>query len=82
MSAKWLFRLALLLFLAAAVFGFEIINFSVSLTYETANPGDCISTVTQVNLCKAIAHCKMLSVCCLVASIGLLAWGTKLENPG
>jgi hypothetical protein len=80
MSAKLLFRLALLLFFLAAVFGFEIINFSVSLTYETDRSGDCISTVTGRDLCASVAHCKLFSIGCLLTSIGLLFWGAKLEN--
>jgi len=66
-SAKSLFRLALLLFFLAAFFGFEIINLLVSLNYETDGPNACVSLVTQVNLCASIARCKALSIGCLVA---------------
>ncbi len=80
MSAKILFRLAFLFFLSAVVFGFEIINFSVSLKYETDQPNDCISVVTGRDLCASVAHCKILSAGCLLVSMGLLFWGAKLEN--
>jgi hypothetical protein len=80
-SAKSLFRLALLLFLLAAFFGFEIINLMVSLKYETDGPNGCISHLTQVNLCKWIAYCKVLSIGCLATGIFFLVWSAKRENP-
>jgi hypothetical protein len=81
MSAKSLFRLALLLFFLTAFFVFEIINLLVSLQYETDGPNDCISTITQVNLCEAIAYNKALSVGCLAAGIFFLVWSAKREQP-
>jgi hypothetical protein len=80
MSAKLLFRLALLLFFLAAFFGFEIINLMVSLKYETDEPNDCISAITQTNLCEWITHCKRLSLSCLAAGICALVWSARQEN--
>lgn len=82
MSAKLVFRLALLFLFLAAIFGFEIINVTVSLTYETDNSGDCISAITGHDLCATVARCKALSAGCLFVSIGLLVWGARLENRG
>ncbi|RZL06509.1 MAG: hypothetical protein EOO62_18755 [Hymenobacter sp.] len=80
MSARVLFRLSLLLFLLAAFFGFEIINLLVSLQYETDAPNDCISAITQTNLCKSITYCKALSIGSLAIGIFLLAWSASKEN--
>jgi len=80
MSANSLFRLALLLFFLATFFGFEIINLLVSLKYEADGPNDCISTMTQTNLCEWLASCKVLSLGCLSAGIFFLVWSARQEN--
>lgn len=81
MSEKSLFRLALLLFLLSAFFGFEIINTLVSLQFETNGPNDCISTITHINLCDWVFYNKMLSVGCLAVGIFFLVWSAKREQP-
>ncbi len=70
----------MLLLLGAAFFGFEIINMMVSLQYETAGQNECVSTITQVNLCDAITHCKILSSSCLMAGVFLFVWRVKKAN--
>ena len=81
MTVKNFLHVSLLLLLAAVFFGFEIINVLVSLQYETDGPNECISTVTQTNLCDSLAHCKALSSGCLAAAGCFLAWSwVKQKN--
>lgn len=65
---RWLIRL---LFLAAFINGFGIINTRVSLKYETENPGQCLSSVSGDDLCAALQRCKILALGAFIGAIGM-----------
>ena len=48
--------------MAFIIFVFGVINTMVSLKYETDSPGDCISTVTGIDLCEAIKFNKIAAL--------------------
>lgn len=50
----------------------------VSLKYETDNPGECISIVTGVDLCKAIRNMKIYAVVDSIIIIILLIFKNKI----
>ncbi|REC46298.1 hypothetical protein DRF67_15025 [Chryseobacterium pennipullorum] len=60
------------------IFYFGIINTQVSLKYETSNPGDCISNITNRNLCQDIKQNKILIVTDLVLVTVLLMFRSKI----
>lgn len=60
------------------IFYFGIINTQVSLKYETSNPGDCISNITNRNLCQDIKQNKILIVTDLVLIAVLLMFRRKI----
>lgn len=60
------------------IFYFGIINTQVSLKYETSNLGDCISNITNRNLCQDIKQNKILIVTDLVLVTVLLMFRRKI----
>lgn len=60
------------------IFYFGIINTQVSLKYETSNLGDCISNITNRNLCQDIKQNKILIVTDLVLVAVLLMFRRKI----
>ena len=53
------------------IFYFAKINTGVSLKYET-EPGDCISNISGIDLCKQIDYCQNMMVFCIILLIALL----------
>lgn len=51
---------------------FGILNTMVSLKYETENPGDCISSVSGIDLCSAITWMKVMIIVAVLLIIYLL----------
>jgi len=47
------------------IIGFGIVNTMVSLKYETENLGDCISTVSGIDLCR-ILRCLEIVICLFI----------------
>ncbi|OCA76774.1 hypothetical protein BBI01_21650 [Chryseobacterium artocarpi] len=68
----------IVLIILIPIFYFGIINTQVSLKYETSNPGDCISNITNRNLCQDIKQNKILIVTDLVLITVLLIFRRKI----
>jgi hypothetical protein len=69
--------------LTLSIFGipffiFGIINTMVSLKYETENSTDCISSVTDQDLCSAINVLKGLVLICVFLIVGLLTFRKQI----
>ncbi|WBV59743.1 hypothetical protein PFY12_11810 [Chryseobacterium camelliae] len=60
------------------VFYFGIFNSKVSLTYETNNPGDCISLITGRNLCQDIEQMKILIAVDIIIIVLLMLFRKKI----
>ena len=57
---------------------FGIVNTMVSLKYETADMGDCISSVSGTDLCLTIKMFKGLIAICIVGLITLLYFKKRI----
>jgi len=57
---------------------FGIINTMVSIKYETENLGDCISTVSGIDLCSVINRFEIIIGINVILIIGLLIFRKKL----
>ncbi|WP_047451729.1 hypothetical protein [Alistipes sp. ZOR0009] len=62
------------------LFAFGIVNTMVSIKYETADMGDCISSVSGVDLCLTIKILKGLIAVCAVGLISLIIFRKKILN--
>ena len=60
------------------LFTFGIINTMVSITYETVNPGDCISCVNGTDLCFTIKILKVLIAICVIGLLYLIVFKKRL----
>ncbi|MCC3159579.1 hypothetical protein LJ737_20225 [Hymenobacter sp. 15J16-1T3B] len=79
--AKWV---VVLLYVAAGVTGFGIVNTMVSLKYETRDPGQCLSDVTGRDLCADLRACQIETVAAAVLAtvlLGLHVWASS-RTPG
>jgi hypothetical protein len=54
------------------LFAFGIVNTMVYIKYETADMGDCISSVSGADLCLTIKILKGLITVCVVGLISLI----------
>ena len=59
-------------------FAFGIVNTMVSVKYETADMGDCISYVSGADLCLTIKIFKGLIAICIIGLITLLFLKKKI----
>ncbi len=60
--------------LGIPVFAFGIINTLVSLKYETHSPTDCISLLTEQDLCLTLQVLKVLIIICIMTIILLIVF--------
>src|SRR5690554_2324675 len=60
--------------LGIPVFTFGIINTLVSLKYETHSPMDCISLLTEQDLCLTLQVLKVLIIICIMTIILLIVF--------
>jgi hypothetical protein len=60
------------------LFSFGIVNTMVSIKYETADMGDCISSISGVDLCLTVKVLKGLIVICIVGLITLLYFKRRI----
>lgn len=67
-----------ILIIGIPLFSFGIVNTMVSLKYETADMGDCISSVSGADLCLTIKIFKGLIVICIVGLITLLFFKKRI----
>lgn len=72
-----------ILFLLIPVFAFAMINTRVSIKYETAESGlfessDCISVVSEENLCQTIWIIRGLILLCTITIIMLLIFRKRI----
>ena len=70
--------LMIVLIVLLPIFYFGIINAQVSLKYETNNPGDCISQISNRDLCQYIKQNKILIVADLIVIAVLLMFRRKI----
>jgi hypothetical protein len=61
------------LLLVSALAGLAMANILVSLKYETAAPGECISQVTGYNLCWHLGLSQAVCISSLVSFL-LITW--------
>jgi len=59
-------------------FVFGIVNTMVSIKYETADMGDCISSISGVDLCLTVKVFKGLIAICIVGLITLLYFKKRI----
>jgi len=59
-------------------FAFGIVNTMVSIKYETADMGDCISSISGVDLCLTVKVINGLIVICIVGLIILLYFKKRI----
>ncbi|MCX8533841.1 hypothetical protein [Chryseobacterium luquanense] len=78
MKGRYFKLLIIVLIILIPVFYFGVINTKVSLKYETNNPGDCVSYVTGVNLCKDIEQMKILIITDIVLIVLLMLSRKKI----
>lgn len=67
-----------MLIILLPIFYFGIINTQASLKYETNNPGECISQITNRNLCQDIEQIKIWIITNLVLITVLLIFRRKI----
>lgn len=78
MKGRYFKLLIIVLIILIPIFYFGLINIKVSLKYETNNPGDCISLLTGVDLCKDIEQMKILIIADIVLIVLLMLSRKKI----